>query len=91
MEVVQDISGHSIEHVSLLASGGWAWSGWHIDSNPGGGVVNQLERGRKFWFFTIRTREVKIPFRKRVVPPVDRLRFLPSTLQDDLQHSVLHP
>ena len=39
MEVVQGISGHSIEHVSLLASGGWAWSSWHMDSNPGGIVV----------------------------------------------------
>ena len=36
MEVVHDISGHSIELVSLLASGGWAWSGWHIDSTRGG-------------------------------------------------------
>ena len=55
VEVVQDIGGH----VSLLASGGWAWSGWHIDSNPGGSIVSQLERGRKLWFFTTRTREVK--------------------------------
>ena len=59
VEVVQDIDGHSIEHVSLLASGGWAWSGWHIDSNPGGSVVSQLERGRKLLFFTTRTGEVK--------------------------------
>ena len=34
VEFVQDISRHSTEHFSLLASGGWAWSGWHIDSNP---------------------------------------------------------
>ena len=84
VEVVQDIGGHSIEHVSLLASGGWAWSGWHIDSNPGGSIVSQLERGRKFWFFTTRTREVKTLCRKRIVPPLERHRSLPSTLRDDL-------
>ena len=49
VEVVQDFGGHSIEHVSHLASGGWAWSGWHIDSNPGGSIVSQLERGRKLF------------------------------------------
>ena len=32
VEVVQDTSGLSIKHVSLLASGGLAWSGWHKDS-----------------------------------------------------------
>ena len=85
VEVAQDISGHAIEHVSLLASGGWAWNGWHIDSNPGGSIVSQLERGRKLWFFTTRTREVKTLCRKRIVPPLERLRSLPSTLRDDLQ------
>ena len=35
VEFLQDISRHSTEHVSLLASGGWAWRGWHINSNPG--------------------------------------------------------
>ena len=84
MEVVQGIGGHSIEHVSLIASGGWAWSGWHIDSNPGGSIVRQLERGRKLWFSTTRTREVKTLCRKRIVPPLERLRSLPSTLRDDL-------
>ena len=84
VEVVQGIGGLSIEHVSLLASGGWAWSGWHIDSNPGGSIVSQLERGRKLWFFTIRTRGVKTLCRKRIVPPLERLRSLPSTLQHDL-------
>ena len=84
VEVVQGIGGHSIKHVSLLASGGWAWSGWHIDSNPGGSIVSQLERGRKLWFFTTRTREVKTLCRKRIVPPLERLRSLPSTLRDDL-------
>ena len=84
VEVVQAIGGRSIEHVSLLASGGWAWSGWHIDSNPGGSIVSQLERGRKLWFFTTRTREVKTLCRKRIVPPLERLRSLPSTLRDDL-------
>ena len=90
VEVVQDIGSHSIEHVSLLASGGWAWSGWHIDSNTGGSVVSQLERGRKLWFFTTRTREVKTLCRKRVVPPLVRLRSLPSTLRDDLQQFREH-
>ena len=84
VEVVQDIGGRSIEHVSLLASGGWAWSGWHIESNPGGSIVSQLERGRKLWFFTTRTREVKTLCRKRIVPPLERLRSLPSTLRDEL-------
>ena len=84
VEVVQDISGHSIEHVSLFASGGWAWSGWHIGSNPGGSVVSQLERGRILWFFNTRTREVKTLCRKRIVPALERLRSLPSTLRDDL-------
>ena len=46
VEVVQDTGSHSIEHVSLFASGGWARSYWHKDSNPGGSVVSQLERGR---------------------------------------------
>ena len=84
VEVVQDISGYSIEHVSLHASGGWAWSGWHTDSSPGGSIVSQLERERKLWFFTTRTREVKTLCRKRIVPPLERLRSLPSTLRDDL-------
>ena len=92
VEVVQGIGGHSIEHVSLLASGGWAWRSWHIDSNPGGSIVSQLERGRKLWFFTTRTREVKTLCRKRIVPPLERLRSLPSTLRDDLlqfrEHTV---
>ena len=90
VEVVRDIGGHSIEHVSLLASGGWAWSGWHTDSNPGGSVVSQLERGRKLWFFTTCTREVKTLCRKRVVPPLDRLRSLSCTLRDDLQQFREH-
>ena len=84
VEVVQGIGGHSIEHVSLLASGGWAWSGLHIHSNPGGSNVSQLERGRKLWFFTTRTREVKTLCRKRIVAPLESLRSLPSTLRDDL-------
>ena len=86
MEVVQDISGHSIEHVSLLASGGWVWSGWHIGSNKGGSVVSQLERGKSLWFFTTRTRVVKtLPLRrKRTVPPFERLCFMPTTLREDL-------
>ena len=83
VEVVQGIGGHSFLHVSLLASG-WAWSGWHIDSNPGGSVVSQLKRGRKLWFFTTRTREVKTLCRKRIVLPLERHRSLPSTLRDDL-------
>ena len=65
VQIVQDISGNSIEHVSLLASGGWAWSGWHIDSNPVGSVVSQLERGTNLWFFTHRTCEMKTLCRKR--------------------------
>ena len=85
VEIVQDIGGHSIEHVSLLAIGGWGWCVSPIDSNPGGSVVSQLEMGRKLLFFTIRTREVETLCRKRVLPPLDRLRSLPSTLQDDLQ------
>ena len=92
VEVVQGIGGHSILHVSLLASGGWAWSGWHIDSNPGGSVVSQLERGRKLWFFTTRTRELKTLRRKRIVLPLERHRSLPSTLRDDFlqfrEHTV---
>ena len=42
------------------------------------------------WFFTTRTREVKTLYRKRVVPPLDRLRSLPSTLRDDLQQIREH-
>ena len=90
VEVVQDTSGHSIEHVSFLVSGGWAWSGWHIDSNSEGSVVSQLERGRKVWFFTTRTREVKTLCRKLVVPPLDRLRALPRMLRYDLQQFREH-
>ena len=78
MEVVKDISGHSIEHVSLLASGAW-----HRESNPGRSVVSQLERGKKLQFFTTRTRE-KTLCRKRIVPPLERLRSLTKTLPDDL-------
>ena len=51
--VVQDINDHSIEHVSLLESGGSAWSGLHIDSNPEGSVVSQLDSGRKLWEKTV--------------------------------------
>ena len=90
VEVVQDISGYSIEHVSLLASGVWAWSGWHIDSNPRGSVVSQLGRGSEFWFFNTRTCEVKTLCRKRVVPPADTLRSLPSTFRDVLQQFPEH-
>ncbi len=41
----------------LLASSDWAWTGWHVDSQPGADVISQLQRGSKLWFFESRQRE----------------------------------
>ena len=48
---IVEVKGHrgnpeATVHVWLLASDGWVWIGWQIDSNTGGSVVSQLERER---------------------------------------------
>ena len=73
----QGISGHSIEHASLFARGGWTCSGWHIDSNMGGSVVSQLDSGRIVVLHHSYLRW-QDPLLKRPPASIERLRSLPS-------------
>ena len=76
-----------IGHVALLANGGLAWIGWHLDSDPGGAVVSQLQRGRKLLFFTMNTREIKFPCCKNRGPQKSVGRSLPTTMEEDLRRT----
>ena len=57
---------------------------------PGKKHCQPAGKGRKLWFFTTHTHEVKTFCRKRIVPPLESLRSLPSTLGDDLLQSREH-
>ena len=76
-----------IGHVSLLANGGLAWTGWHLDSDPGGAVISQLQRGRKLWFFTTNTREIKFLCCKNRGRQKSVGRSLPATMEEDLRRT----
>ncbi len=71
----------------LLANSGWAWTGWHVDGDPGADVVSQLQRGRKLWFFESRQLESRLLTIGNKRTARDKARSLPSTLLEDLKHN----
>ena len=76
-----------IGHVALLANGGLAWTGWHLDSDPGGAVISQLQRGRKLWFFNTNTREINFLCRKKRGRQKNVGRSLTTTMKEDLRRT----
>ena len=68
----------------LLVNQGWAFTGWHVDSDAGADIVSQLQRGSKLWMFATNTYDIRMLTNTnkgymRSVP-----RSLPSTLKQDI-------
>ena len=68
----------------LLVNQGWAFTGWHVDSDAGADIVSQLQRGSKLWMFATKTDDIRMLTNTnkgymRSVP-----RSLPSTLKQDI-------
>ncbi len=71
----------------LLASSDWAWTGWHVDRDPGADVASQLQRGTKLWFFESRERESRQLTHANKGDMRGVVRSLPSILLDDLKRN----
>lgn len=87
IRTVGGLNREDLNHVSLLASDGWSWSGWHIDSRPGGNLISQLQRGRKLWFFATARRVTSAlcgPQYRGSKMKLEKGRSVPSTMLDDL-------
>ncbi len=71
----------------LLANSGWAWTGWHVDGDPGADAVSRLHRGRKLWFCEFRKLQSKLLTigNKGSIKSVSQ--SLPSALLDDLRRN----
>ena len=83
IKVTAGLNRDVVGQVALLANGGLTWTGWHLDSDPGGAVITQLQRGRKLWFFTTNTREMKFLCCKNRGRQKSVGRSLPTTMEED--------
>ncbi len=71
----------------LLANSGWAWTGWHVDREPGADIVSQLQRGSKLWFFEMKQRESRLLTIANKGSLRSLPRSVPSTLLEDLRRN----
>ena len=68
----------------MLANEGWAFTGWHVDSNTGADIVSQLQRGSKLWMFATKKDDIKMLTNAKKGYMRSVQRSLASTLMQDV-------